>query len=500
MNASRPLRVALFAATGFQADDAFITYRYAENLARGLGFVYNAGERVYGTTTPLLTLVLAGAARLGAPLPLAALAVNLAATAAILYAAARLLAPRAAPPVVVLALGLLVLAPSHAVWSVSGMETALFVALLVLGLWAYADRRWLPLGLAGGGLFLARFDGFIFVLAVVAAELWLAWRAPAEATGRWRGYAVAAAALALVVAPWLAFAGWYFHDIVPNSVWAKLALYRDAGFDRTTPVALLRQALRLGEFLPAAMEAPAALAALAALAMRRSRLIVLPVWFFAYLGFLLLGRTHIHPWYVVPLHVVALLSAVAAAAPWIPAIAPRRIAAAAATALALLAAVALPAAFREAAARQRVYEAAHAELGRFLRDRAAPGDVVYAWDIGYIGYLSGRRILDFVGIVSPEVIAANARRDFLGVLRRHRPDWAVVGLYGNAFRQIVDSAWFRDAYAPVHRTAVPGLESWSPDDPRRLAAYRPDYVVYRLRRGAAGAPVRSGLIGPSPQD
>ena len=56
------LRVALFAATGFQADDAFITYRYAENLAGGLGFVYNAGERVYGTTTPLLTLVLAGAA------------------------------------------------------------------------------------------------------------------------------------------------------------------------------------------------------------------------------------------------------------------------------------------------------------------------------------------------------------------------------------------------------------------------------------------------------
>jgi len=34
-------------------DDAYITFRYAQNLAAGLGFVYNAGERVLGTTTPL---------------------------------------------------------------------------------------------------------------------------------------------------------------------------------------------------------------------------------------------------------------------------------------------------------------------------------------------------------------------------------------------------------------------------------------------------------------
>ncbi|MFP8881170.1 MAG: hypothetical protein VCE43_17850, partial [Myxococcota bacterium] len=29
-------------------DDAFISIRYAENLANGLGLVYNAGERVEG--------------------------------------------------------------------------------------------------------------------------------------------------------------------------------------------------------------------------------------------------------------------------------------------------------------------------------------------------------------------------------------------------------------------------------------------------------------------
>jgi len=41
-------------------DDPFITYRYAHNLAHGLGFVYNPGEPVLSTTTPLFTLILAG--------------------------------------------------------------------------------------------------------------------------------------------------------------------------------------------------------------------------------------------------------------------------------------------------------------------------------------------------------------------------------------------------------------------------------------------------------
>jgi hypothetical protein len=40
-------------------DDPFITYRYAQNLVSGNGFVYNPGERVLSTTTPLFTLLLA---------------------------------------------------------------------------------------------------------------------------------------------------------------------------------------------------------------------------------------------------------------------------------------------------------------------------------------------------------------------------------------------------------------------------------------------------------
>src|SRR3989304_7660741 len=46
--------------TNFTQEDAFITFRFAQQIVRGNGFVYNIGEKVYGTTTPLFTLLLAG--------------------------------------------------------------------------------------------------------------------------------------------------------------------------------------------------------------------------------------------------------------------------------------------------------------------------------------------------------------------------------------------------------------------------------------------------------
>ncbi len=63
-------------------DDAFITYRYAANLAAGKGFVYNRGEPILGTTTPLLTVVLTLARRAGCDIPATAQTLSILASAA----------------------------------------------------------------------------------------------------------------------------------------------------------------------------------------------------------------------------------------------------------------------------------------------------------------------------------------------------------------------------------------------------------------------------------
>jgi hypothetical protein len=44
----------------YTQDDVFITYTYSRNIAQGQGFVFNPGERVQGTTTPLYTLLMTG--------------------------------------------------------------------------------------------------------------------------------------------------------------------------------------------------------------------------------------------------------------------------------------------------------------------------------------------------------------------------------------------------------------------------------------------------------
>ncbi len=58
-------RIEMARAIPFAAEDAYITFRYAENGAKGLGFVYNAGERVMGFTSPVWTAWLAAGAALG---------------------------------------------------------------------------------------------------------------------------------------------------------------------------------------------------------------------------------------------------------------------------------------------------------------------------------------------------------------------------------------------------------------------------------------------------
>jgi arabinofuranosyltransferase len=50
---------------GFTVDDSYISFRYARNLARGLGLVYNAGEHIEGYTNFFWTVLLAGGIRIG---------------------------------------------------------------------------------------------------------------------------------------------------------------------------------------------------------------------------------------------------------------------------------------------------------------------------------------------------------------------------------------------------------------------------------------------------
>ena len=67
---------------GYLTDDTFIHLQYARNLATGHGFVFNPGERVYGSTSPLWVALLADAMMLGVDGILAARVIGAVATLA----------------------------------------------------------------------------------------------------------------------------------------------------------------------------------------------------------------------------------------------------------------------------------------------------------------------------------------------------------------------------------------------------------------------------------
>src|SRR4051812_20664707 len=111
----------------FCIDDAYISFRYAANLARGLGLVFNAGERVEGYTNFGWVVLLALASRLGLDLPTASRLVNLLLAVALVVYALRFLARRSRRPVLAVALagGALAADGVLARWAQDGMETVL---------------------------------------------------------------------------------------------------------------------------------------------------------------------------------------------------------------------------------------------------------------------------------------------------------------------------------------------------------------------------------------
>jgi hypothetical protein len=120
-------------------DDAYISFRYAQNAARGYGLTFNRGEApVEGYTNFLWTALMIPATGLGLPVGRVALALGLCLAVGgllLTWRAARSLGWGAGCG----ALAALLLAAdgSYALWAVGGLEGPLFALLLLLGALTY---------------------------------------------------------------------------------------------------------------------------------------------------------------------------------------------------------------------------------------------------------------------------------------------------------------------------------------------------------------------------
>ena len=377
-------------------DDAFITFRYAENLAAGRGLVFNPGAPVLGTTTPLFAMVLAALKTVGLAVPTAASGLGLLSMAGVVVLL-QLLARRAVSLPVAAAMALCVaLHPDTAFMATSGMETAASLGLVIGGLLLALDGRWLLAGGVGGAAMLMRPDGVLVVALAVGLAL-LKDRASA-----WKPALTAA----VVSVPWALYAAATYGSPLPHSIKAKKLIHATAFGDVLRGhVGLLTQNAPLTILLALGV------VGFVFAVLRRSELFFVALWMGAYFGSLAVsGIAPQFAWYATPLTVTGVVLAAygldqaAALVPsrsrWLRPGAPIAV---------LLGIAALGLAgdnWRTFRTDLEHREAAYHEIGAWIAERAQPGDVVFVGEVGVLCYeLLDQVLVDSSGINSPEIFA-----------------------------------------------------------------------------------------------
>ncbi|GAC1642349.1 MAG: hypothetical protein NVS4B8_11480 [Herpetosiphon sp.] len=402
-------------------DDPYITYRYSFNLAHGFGFVYNQGERVLSTTTPLFAMLLSLFAAAGADIPHTSIAIGCTALAvggAAFYALGRAWnTPWAGVT------GLLVYPLSPLLVTTLGAETAFYNALLLLGMWTYARHWYSATALLLAAATVTRADGAL--IAVVLLVHYLIWE---HQPIPWR-----AVFLFLVpVIAWFGWATWYFGSPFPVTLAAKR---RQA----TLPVShLFLPGLvdRIRQTVAHRIEWPGiALALLGLVDMLRNRRpwLLLVLWCLLYtVAYTLLGVTA-YFWYYGPL-IVGLVALIALGVE----VAARRTSR---TPLhivlpGLCIGLALFPQFpslRTAASHPHHRLIPYREAGIWLRDHTPPTARVGTLEVGIIGYYARRPIVDFAGLIQPAVAAqltptSSYEYAAIWAMHQYQPDYVIVFL------------------------------------------------------------------------
>lgn len=443
-----PLLLSL-ALRGLAYDDAYITYRYAKNILTGNGFVYNMGEQVLGTTTPLYTLLLAGLGRLFPDIPTLSRLIGTSSwsgAAILVYLSGRRMGSQLGGLV-----GAALVALSPLVLSSLGMETPLYVFLFAGALFFYLRGSLVHCTIFLALLLLTRGDGVLLAGVIGIHYTWRHRRIP------WRPVAL----YLIITAPWFIYSTLTFGSPFPNSLAAKMG-------QATTP-GLGDIGGRDGSFLAGlgltarslVDDSPLYLLAIPMLlislwprrAFDKHRLI--PVgWTIIYLmGYKILGVVRF-PWYYVPLIPPLYLLVglgVADLVKWIEGRSSHTI-------LRYLSATLISGALigghlvslsEQIPAQDQKAEHYHL-AGQWLQQNSPPDASVVTIEIGIIGYYSERPIIDPMGLVT--VGMTSHLQSWVQTLQyavsRYTPAYAVT-LPGTAWDVLLASEWFTEQYRPV---------------------------------------------------
>jgi hypothetical protein len=489
-------------------DDGYITLRYAANLAQGQGFVYNQGEPVWGTTTPLFTLLLAGAATTFgvSSLETSALVLDILASAFFWLTLCVVFEQQRLPRVVSIpVLFVVMFSPAFLGNSLSGMETPVVLLLMALSLYAYTNDRPLLLGLFFALLLMARIDTLIWIGVLgVAYILWQARRNP-------RSVLLGVGCFIVLSLPWQIYAYRTFHSLIPQSVvgkavshgafegvsWAYFEKYYQIYF----PVG------RLGRYAPVGIVASLALVLWGLWTVWKQFPLLRPlgVFFVCFTTAFYLAKAPEFQWYFPPAQWVGyFLLCMGLYSIWNQGLALGRNRVVQILPCSILMAGLI---FQSAIGardfwRDRSKPNHFVALSEYLVENSSPSSTIFVEHIGTVGFHVPRTIIDNMGLVSPEIAElkkANGDRWVPVSLTTLKPD--VVVLYPiqdpkhtvDQWRD-EDRAWLKRVtqLENVHRIDKPVWteedRAWFDREYRFARQFDTDPTTYVYFRAPAGKP------------
>lgn len=432
---------------GISIDDPYITYRYARNLADGVGLVYNPGESVLSTTSPLYAVILALTTVVSRDLPATSnflSGLGLFGAASSIYLLGRRFQERALGFIAALFFA----ASPFTIGSI-GLETNLYLSLILAGYLAYCHGRLNLTALCLALAFLVRGDAFIFIFLVCVHYLVRERRIPLQPL----------ALFSIITLPFLAYLVANYGTPLPMTMAAKQAQLRIGWMDYAQGF-LHWSGTYLQQSWLYALAIP-----LAALGLFHSTLnarwLLLPVlWGILYAVSYQYLAVASYYWYYAPLvPAIALLCAAGLSVIFrgflnrLPALSQKWSFAYPV----LLLVSALPLLAAEATTMDQSLKElpdAKAELyteaGNWLRANTPEDATVGVMEVGIMGYYAQRRMVDFLGLIRPASIEALRHKDIFWSVYHYQPDYLVLThvnpLWGYP---IYIDKWFQDAYQPI---------------------------------------------------
>jgi hypothetical protein len=204
-------------------DDAFISFRYAKNLAEGSGLVYNTGERVQGYTNFLWTILIAAFYKLGVKPVRSAVAINIVSTfllGLVVFSFLRKNYFQQSLTKTFLGTLILISFPNLLAWTIGGGLEGPFFTFLIFTAYFFLFKNkikdFIISGLIFGISFLVRPEGFLFAFMGVIYLLFFINEKEKKTFILF--FSIPFLAIVLLYLSWCYY---YYGSIIPNTFYAK---------------------------------------------------------------------------------------------------------------------------------------------------------------------------------------------------------------------------------------------------------------------------------------